>query len=128
MRRGGDEGSGNNDLLFPAQESALPSPPPPARSPVGMMPMQPMPANVMSPDEMLRAYADSRRAAGTPASGGPTFPSPAMSYDGNGMRTLYSPPSTASEPNPSQHNPYKSMAISEYSRYTDEDAYTGTAN
>jgi len=90
--------------------------------------MQPMPANVMSPDDMLRAYAESRR---TPVS--PAFPSPTLTnYDGNGMRTLYTPTtsSSASPPPPSEdNNPYrKSMATSMTSRYDDEDAYMGTAN
>jgi len=75
------------------------------------MPMQPMPASVMSPDEMLRAYAESRRAIGAPNNGGPAFPSPTLSYDGNGMRTLYSPPASA---------PARSG--------DDDDAYLGTAN
>jgi hypothetical protein len=90
----------NDDLLF------APAPPSPShvkapKSPLGMMPMQPMPANVMSPDDMLRAYAERRPT--TPATNsfnpGITYPSPtANNFNGNGMRTLYSPttPSTAS--------------------------------
>ena len=55
---------------------------------VGMMPMQPMPDSVMSPDEMLRAYAERRAMASPP----PIVAAPAaVHYDGNGMRTLYSP-------------------------------------
>ena len=57
MRTGGSSNGhtytlDNDDLLLP------PAPPSPSHpkalqsSPVGMMPMQPMPANVMSPDEM----------------------------------------------------------------------------
>jgi len=92
------------------------------------MPMQPMPANVMSPDDMLRAYAESRR---TPSS--PAFPSPTLTnYDGNGMRTLYTPTtpsSTTSTSIPEDRNPYrKSAAASTISKYDDEDAYMGTAN
>jgi hypothetical protein len=126
MRRGGDGTTDDNELLFP-EEQALPTPPAPVapRSPVGMMPMQPMPANVMSPDEMLRAYAESRRTTGTSSNSGPTFPSPAMSYDGNGMRTLYSPPPVYS-PNPSQTSS-RNMVVSEYSKYSHDDAYIGTA-
>lgn len=110
----------------------MPAPPQPAalpKSPTnGIMPMQPMPANVMSPDDMLRAYAESRR---TPIS--PAFPSPALTnYDGNGMRTLYTPTtptSPAYTPTPEDSNPYReSAAVSMTSRYDDEDAHVGTAN
>lgn len=86
--------------------------------------MQPMPANVMSPDDMLRAYAESRR---TPAS--PAFPSPTLTnYDGNGMRTLYSPTTPSSTTMVEDHNlSRKSTTVSTTSKY-DEDAYVGTAN
>jgi hypothetical protein len=128
MREGG-----NNDgqLLLPPVQNEVPAPPPAAvpKSPVsGMMPMQPMPANVMSPDDMLRAYAESRL---TPAS--PAFPSPTLaSYDGNGMRTLYSPTTPSSvpaTPTSEDYNTYrKSTAVSTTSKYEEEDAYVGTAN
>jgi len=129
MREGG-----NNDsqLLLPAPKDKIPAPPLPAALPKssasGMMPMQPMPANVMSPDDMLRAYAESRR---TPVS--PAFPSPALTnYDGNGMRTLYTPttPSTtAFTPASEDHNPYRTSAvISMTSRYDEDETYMGTAN
>ncbi|KAH9934606.1 hypothetical protein B0H21DRAFT_77406 [Amylocystis lapponica] len=101
MRNGGERSSSTDELMFPP---ALPSPPPPTHaapqsSVVGMMPMQPMPANMMSPDEMLRAYAE-RRAVGSPPTVGaaPTFPTPALNYNGNGMRTLYSPTTPDSAP------------------------------
>ena len=127
MREGGNNG---NQLLLPAQQDEMPAPPQPAALPnspaTGMMPMQPMPANVMSPDDMLRAYAESRR---TPVS--PAFPSPVLTnYDGNGMRTLYTP-TTQSPATPTfgDNNPYrKSAAVSMTSKYDDEDAYMGTAN
>jgi hypothetical protein len=131
MRHGGDGAQNGNDLLLNPRE---PSPPTPtvAKPPIGAMPMQPMPASVMSPDAMLRAYAESRRNIGTPTNNGfPAFPMPAASYDGNGMRTLFSPPpshTTASSP-VSTNNPYrKSNAVSEFSKYDNEDAYIGTAN
>jgi len=129
MREGGNNGG---QLLLPTPKDTIPAPPLPAalpKSPAsGMMPMQPMPANVMSPDDMLRAYAESRR---TPAS--PVFPSPALTnYDGNGMRTLYTPttPSSAtSTPAFEDHNPYrKSAVISMTSKYDDDDVNVGTAN
>lgn len=129
MREGGNNG---NQLLLPSPKDEMPSPPLPAAlsksSTSGMMPMQPMPANVMSPDDMLRAYAESRR---TPVS--PAFPSPVLTnYDGNGMRTLYTPTtpsSTTAAPAYEEHDPYrKSTAVSMTSKYDDEDAYMGTAN
>lgn len=126
MRHGGDGGIENNELLFTPQAYDAPTPPTPtvAKS-TSVGAMQPMPANMMSPDEMLRAYAESRRNTGAPvSSGGPAFPSPvAASYDGNGMRTLYSPPPTAA---PLLDR--KSRGVSEYSKYSDDDAYLGTAS
>jgi hypothetical protein len=125
MREGGNN---DGELLL----SPHPTPPLPAALPkpsaTGMMPMQPMPANVMSPDDMLRAYAESRR---TPAS--PAFPSPVLTnYDGNGMRTLYTPttPSSATLTTTFEdHNPYRmSATVSMTSKYDEEDATVGTAN
>ena len=123
MRHGGSGGANDNDFLLASRETTMPTTPSPTipKSPIGgIMPMQPMPANVMSPDEMLRAYAESRRATGAPSNGGPAFPSPTLSYDGNGMRTLYSPPASA----PVGAN----NRMSAMSGYDDEDAYMGTAN
>lgn len=129
MREGGNNDSG---LLLSSHRDEMPTPPLPAALPkspaTGMMPMQPMPANVMSPDDMLRAYAESRR---TPAS--PAFPSPVLTnYDGNGMRTLFTPTTPTSAtltPTFEDRNPYrKSMAVSTTSKYDEEDAHVGTAN
>lgn len=127
MREGGNNGS---DLLLSSHKDEMPTPPLPAALPksAGMVPMQPMPANVMSPDDMLRAYAESRRIPASPA-----FPSPALTnYDGNGMRTLYTPTTPTSAtltPTSEDRNPYrKSMAVSMTSKYDEEDAHVGTAN
>ena len=125
MREGGNNG---NQLLLPSQKDEMPAPLPAAHSKSsasGMMPMQPMPANVMSPDDMLRAYAESRR---TPSS--PAFPSPVLAnYDGNGMRTLYSPATPSSAAFSLDRDTYrKSAAVSMTSKYDEEDAYMGTAN
>lgn len=118
-------------LLSPkAPTPPLPSPPAPtlqvpSNSVVGLMPMQPMPASVMSPDEMLRAYAESRALSSPPPMGGPSFPAPVANYNGNGMRTLYSPTNPVSptylvpEPLPSIYR--ASAAPSEHSRYEEED-------
>ena len=86
--------------------------------------MQPMPASVMSPDEMLRAYAESRAMSSPPPMGGPALPSPVASYNSNGMRTLYSPttPTTPAYlmPDPAQSAYRTSAAPSEHSRYEED--------
>ncbi|KIP04644.1 hypothetical protein PHLGIDRAFT_25494 [Phlebiopsis gigantea 11061_1 CR5-6] len=125
MMRTGAGGLSTDDLLFPP-EPALPSPPEPSfqipkTSIVGVMPMQPMPASVMSPDEMLRAYAERRAVASPPPIGAPALPAPVVNYNGNGMRTLYSPTSPTTDIR-------KSFAPTENSRYSLEDAYGGTAH
>lgn len=135
----------SDDLLLsprspasPIPETPLPSIPaasyqaPKTSSVVGMMPMQPMPASVMSPDDMLRAYAESRGVASPPPTGGLALPSPVANYNGNGMRTLYSPTTPTSLASPMPESPKsaytrKSLAPTEYSKYDDEDAYVGTA-
>jgi hypothetical protein len=78
------------------------------KSPVGMMPMQPMPANVMSPDEMLRAYAERR-----PGTGASTvsYPAPVANYNGNGMRTLYSPSTPTTPVSMIQAGPMQGKAL-----------------
>ncbi|GJE90634.1 hypothetical protein PsYK624_067780 [Phanerochaete sordida] len=94
-----------NDDMMQSQSTFNPNPPmsmpvpmlatpePALQSPIlNAMPMQPMPASVMSPDEMLRAYAEQRRAvASPPPMGAPAMPAPALNFNGGGMRTLYSP-------------------------------------
>jgi len=147
--------TGGSDTLSPAHDNDdflfAPTPPSPThlkapKSPVGMMPMQPMPANVMSPDEMLRAYAERRPT--TPITNsfgaGISYPIPAANnYNGNGMRTLYSPttptsaaPMIRAGPGAALAGDRKSLATtfgSAYSIATDEDdvhaqgAYMGTA-
>ena len=130
VMRTGAGGLSTDDLLLPPQpvtpEPALPSPPEPSlqipkTSIVGIMPMQPMPASVMSPDEMLRAYAERRGVASPPPTGAPALPAPVVNYNGNGMRALYSPTT------PTMDN-RKSLVPTENSRYSLEDAYGGTAH
>ena len=63
------------------------------------MPMQPMPASVMSPDDMLRAYAERKAAGANKGFGGGistaqiSYPVPAAntstSSGSGGMRTLF---------------------------------------
>ncbi|KAG1769059.1 hypothetical protein EV702DRAFT_979112 [Suillus placidus] len=118
MMRTGNEASGDDYLLPQEQQSVdLPLPPVPAHpAPESGLPMMPMPANVMSPDEMLRAYAE-RKMKSPPPSGTLAFPVPAASYGGNGMRTLYTP-SLSTQEGGEQNN-----------RYTQayDDPYAGTA-
>ncbi|KAI0824357.1 hypothetical protein BC628DRAFT_1322877 [Trametes gibbosa] len=137
MRTGGDGLANNDEMLFKAQVAmpALPSPTHQTpKSPImGVMPMQPMPANVMSPDEMLRAYAE-RRAMGATSPSVPSFPISNANYNGNGMRTLYSPDTASPMLPTSPESVYpttplyrKSLAPTEASKYDEEDAYVGTA-
>ncbi len=129
MHVGGVEG-GRDELLFDSPMPTLPSPTHQVpKSPImGVMPMQPMHANVMSPDAMLRAYAE-RRATGAATPGTPAVPAPAANYNNMGMRVLYSPDTTApSSVYPTAAaNRRKSLAPTEYSKYDEEDAYVGTA-
>jgi hypothetical protein len=131
----------SDDLLLPPSAPAMPVPEPalpalpaaalqiPKTSMAGIMPMQPMPDSVMSPDEMLRAYAASRAAVVSPPPGGRlSMPSPIA--DVGSMRTLYSPTTSFSATTPgSPKSAYtrKSLAPTEFSKYDDDDAYVGTA-
>lgn len=118
MMRTGNEDSGDDYLLPQEQSVDMPLPPVPAHpAPDSGLTMMPMPANVMSPDEMLRAYAE-RKMKSPPPTGSLTFPVPAVSYNGNGMRTLYTPSLTTQEG--SEQNIRYSQAY--------EDPYAGTAN
>jgi len=133
MRHGGDGIAENSEFLFKPPPSPSPSPtlpaPTHAKSPVGMMPMEPVPANVMSPDEMLRAYAE-RRQTLKPVNA-ISYPAPVANYNGNGMRTLYSPASptnAVSMMSIGTAMDRQSVAQTIESRYSgDEDAYVGTA-
>ncbi|KAG1726826.1 hypothetical protein EDB19DRAFT_1833293 [Suillus lakei] len=118
MMRTGNEASGDDYLLPQDQQSVdMPLPPVPAHpAPESGLAMMPMPASVMSPDEMLRAYAE-RKMKSPPPTGSLAFPVPAASYNGNGMRTLYTP-SLSTQEGGEQNN-----------RYTQayDDPYAGTA-
>ncbi|TFK87247.1 hypothetical protein K466DRAFT_491184 [Polyporus arcularius HHB13444] len=127
MRNGEFEGG---ELLFQAPMPPSPTHQTPTSPIMGAMPMQPMPANVMSPDDMLRAYAE-RRAMGATSPGAPAVPTPAANYNGTGMRTLYSPDHAASPAIPAfpeatyaAPTKRKSLAPTEYG---EDDAYVGTA-
>jgi len=92
VMRTGDEQDTGDDYLFPQKQSVdLPLPPLPVH-PVPAAPasgMITMPDNVMSPDEMLRAYAT--RKMTSPPTSPIAFPARTLSYNGSTMRTLYTP-------------------------------------
>jgi hypothetical protein len=92
------------------------------------MPMQAMPANVMSPDDMLRAYAERRAAGGAGIANVPAVPSPTYAGVGTqgGMRTLYAPPVPQKEGGVADSNKNRITMESQYSGFGDEDAYGGT--
>jgi hypothetical protein len=124
------------ELLFSAQSTTFPAIPSPTHSPrspesasamSSFMPMQAMPANMMSPDDMLRAYAERRAAGGAGIANGPTIPSPTYAGVGTqgGMRTLYQPPLTQAEGG-LDDNKKRITLQSQYSGMADEDAYGGT--
>jgi hypothetical protein len=130
MRQGGDGQFANENLIT----SPMPTPPTPTynatsgqieRSPImGLMPMQPMPANVMSPDELLRAYAESKARGGGAASPPPV----STPVNANGMRVLYTP---QQESSPYRQSMAANTIHSDYSHYTGEhgheDPYGGTS-
>jgi hypothetical protein len=127
MRTGGGDISnveGDDYLLWeapstPQSPPALPAPVPTLdRTPVGMMPM-PTSANVMSPDDMMRAYA-----ARAQSPSNPTFP--ARAATGNTMRTLYSPATSGT-------NVMGGVGLSgnnrmSVTRFAEDEAYIGTAS
>lgn len=134
-----DEGEGESELLFSAQSTTFPTIPSPIHSPhspepapsssmSSFMPMQPMPASVMSPDDMLRAYAERRAAGGTGIVKGPTVPSPTYAGVGTqgGIRTLYSPTQSQTEAGATNRSTKRTTVGSQLSGYADEDAYGGT--
>ncbi|KAH8982086.1 hypothetical protein EDB92DRAFT_1820007 [Lactarius akahatsu] len=132
----GAHGEDESELLFSAQSGTFPAIPSPTHSPrspepasamSSFMPMQPMPANMMSPDDMLRAYAERRATASAGIAGGPTVPSPAYTGVGaqGGMRTLYSPTQAQSQAATDNLSTRRTTIGSQYSGYADEDAYSG---
>jgi hypothetical protein len=136
MRTGAQDSKDGDDYILPPRTPSpvMPTLPTPShqnpKSPVlGMMPMQPMPANVMSPDEMLRAYATRKVTSPTssPSSGSLAFPAPVANYNSNGMRTLYTPTTPVTALGSTMpvlqdiHQPHA------YDEDDYEDAYSGTA-
>lgn len=112
------------------------SPSAPPLSPLGMMPMQPQPASIMSPDAMLRAYAERRAAGGGALS--PTVPSPAFlgvpaspigmtttQYTPSGMRNLTGDPNVGISSHLSPTDAYNraSVAASGESMYSETEEH-----
>jgi len=145
MMRTGDpsaetEGEEQPELLFSAQSATFPSIPSPAHSlqnpepPSAMstfMPMQPMHANVMSPDDLLRAYAERRAVGGASNVKGPSIPSPTYAGIGaqGGTRNLYSPTQPQAQAITTDRNNKRATVGtvgSQYSNFSVEDAYGGT--
>jgi hypothetical protein len=124
MRTGGE---GSNDaenddyLLWEAPTS--PQVPTPAQThdqtSIGMM--SAMPANVMSPDDMLRAYA-----ARSQSPVAPTFPRRAAKFASKSMRRLYGPDGAqgAKVMGGVGLSGNNRMSVSQFN---EEDAYIGTA-
>lgn len=98
MRTGGDP-LAPDDLLLenpnpPVAAVVTPAPQPTTSPVIPDMPMEPIPANVMSPDEMLRAYAERKKSTST----APTINYPkavakktSVRSSNNTMRILYHP-------------------------------------
>ncbi|KAH9929266.1 uncharacterized protein B0H18DRAFT_1094036 [Fomitopsis serialis] len=121
--------------LYPMPEPELPTPPAPVlqapsapQSPIlGAMPMPSIPGSTMSPDDMLRAYAERSFRSPPPTSATPP------PLNGNGMRQLYSEnPTTVDSFGLGQgvnddDAPRGSFAVSEESRYGVENAEHGSA-
>ena len=92
--RTGDEQDAGDDYPLPQKQSVdLPLPPFPVHpAPAPASPasgMMPIPDNVMSPDDMLRAYATRKMVS--PPTSPIAFPARTLSYNGSTMRTLYTP-------------------------------------
>ena len=129
-----DAESEEPEPLFSAQSATFPTVPNPTHSPGSaasasamstFMPMQPTPGNVMSPDDMLCAYAERRAVGNAVVVEGPTVPSPTYAGAGTqgGIRTLYSPIQTQVVTN---HNQKHTTIGSQYSGFAEENAYGGT--
>ncbi|KDR71567.1 hypothetical protein GALMADRAFT_143833 [Galerina marginata CBS 339.88] len=144
MRTGNTDASGNDDLLFATPASPPPAYPKPTSnyttpmaSPVmATMPMQPMPANVMSPDEMLRAYAERKKSMSMAAGKGLTtasisYPMPVANTatptpSTNNMRVLYN--AATGNVSPTHTGSFAGSTDYTPSEYSAADAYTHAAS
>lgn len=123
MRTGGSPGAENDDYLLwetPTSPDDQSQPPPPTQDQdLGMM--SAVPANTMSPDDMLRAYA-----ARSQSPVGPTFPQRAAKFASKSMRRLYGPTVArgAKVMGGVGLSGNNRMSVSQFN---EEDAYIGTA-
>jgi hypothetical protein len=130
MRTGGEgasEGENDDYLLWEAPstpDTKSPQPPPPAQAldhtSMGMM--SAVPANVMSPDDMLRAYA--ARSQSPPV--GPTMPQRAAKFASKSMRRLYGPSGAQGTKVMGGVGLSGNNRMS-VSQFNEDDAYIGTA-
>jgi len=93
-----------------------------------MMDVQPMPAHVMSPDELLRAYATRKvtASASSPSASSLAYPASVATYNSNGMKVLYLPTTPGSAPGsttPMTRDIHDAYA---YNEDDNADAYGGT--
>jgi hypothetical protein len=133
MRTGTNDPADADDfILSRTPPTPLPAPPTPTHQPPmsPLMGMQPMPANVMSPDELLRAYATRKVTSPTssPTPGNIAFPAPAANYNSNGMRILYAPATPDSAPSSASPLVREMRNAYAYNEDDNEDAYGGTAH
>ena len=88
--------------LFSPPPPAL-SPPPP-QSPLGMMPMQALPDNVMSPDDMMKAYAAARQVDPNTASSFRADGFDPIAYPNSSALSAYSSSSASTAAQPARYN------------------------
>ncbi|KAI4527748.1 hypothetical protein K525DRAFT_231704 [Schizophyllum commune Loenen D] len=88
--------------LFPPPPPA--SSPPPPQSPLGMMPMQALPDNVMSPDDMMKAYAAARQVDPTTASSFRPDGFDPIAYPNSSALSAYSSSSASTAAQPARYN------------------------
>lgn len=121
----------------PDMHAELRSPPPAApKSPVTeALSMQPMEAGMMmSPDDMLKVYAERRRTGASSGTASPMVPTPGLAYPlpvatPTTPRTLYSPATPGFEQTEVVRDPFESnhaRTRSNGTYYDTEDAYFGT--
>jgi hypothetical protein len=124
MRTGIDPGDADDFILSRTPPPALPTPPTPTHQ-LANSPMTKQSVSVMSPDDLLRAYAARKVTPpmSSPSSGSLSYPAPVANYSGNGMRILYPPTTPGSAPG----SAVPMRAAYPYNEDDNEDAYTGTA-
>jgi len=135
LMRTGDIDSGNEDDFIlsrtppPPSPPALPTPPTPTYQQATSSPITKQAVSVMSPDDLLRAYA-ARKVTSPTSSPGPgslSYPAPVVNHNGNGMRILYSPVTPGSAPGSAVPMVRDMRPAYPYNEDDNEDAYASTA-